>query len=58
MINPCPNSHKKVTIETETMASEVAQVLEYLPNKCEALSSNPSTAKNCDKKETTFILIY
>jgi hypothetical protein len=29
-----------------------------LPNKCEALSSNPSTAKNCDKKETTFILIY
>jgi hypothetical protein len=32
------------------MASEVAQVLEYLPNNYEALSTNASTAYNNNKK--------
>jgi hypothetical protein len=32
-------------------AGEVSQVVEHLPSKCEALSSNPSTAKKKKKKK-------
>jgi hypothetical protein len=33
------------TIRTETQVVNVAQVVEYLPSKCEALSSNPNNYK-------------
>jgi hypothetical protein len=36
---------------TQTRAGGVVQVVEYLPSKCEALNSNPSTAKKKKKKE-------
>jgi hypothetical protein len=32
-------------------AGEVAQVVKCLPSKCEALSSNPTTAKKKKKSE-------
>jgi hypothetical protein len=36
---------------TQNRAGGVTQVIQCLPNKCEALSSNPSTAKQRKKKE-------
>jgi hypothetical protein len=35
---------------TQNRAGGVTQVVEHLPHKCEALSSNPSTAKKEKKK--------
>jgi hypothetical protein len=40
---------------TPKKAGRVAQVVEHLPRKCEALNSNPSTAK---KKKKAYILIH
>jgi hypothetical protein len=36
-------------------AGGVAQVVECLPCKCKALSSNPSTAKKQTKKQNPFL---
>jgi ribosomal protein L23 len=42
-----PNIHFfTIKKETKNRAGGVAQVVEYLPSKCKALSSNPSTARN------------
>jgi hypothetical protein len=35
---------RKSSLKVKGPAGEVAQVIEYLPSKCEALSSNSSTA--------------
>jgi cytochrome c5 len=44
-ISKIPNTHKK--------ADWVAQVIEHLPSKCEALNSDPSTEKGKEKKKKT-----
>jgi hypothetical protein len=36
---------------TQNRAGRVSQVVQYLPSRCEALSSNPSTGKKKKRKE-------
>jgi hypothetical protein len=48
--NNCPND--LISINTKKLgADRVAQMVECLPSKCKALSSNPSTEKRKKKKK-------
>jgi hypothetical protein len=40
------------------MVGIVTQVVEHLPNRCEALSSNPSTTKKKNQLINAYIYIY
>jgi hypothetical protein len=42
-------------INSNTRAEEVAQVVEYLPNNSEALSSNSTTTKNKSNTKVSYI---
>jgi hypothetical protein len=44
-------SEKRASKDYFLRAGEVAQAVAYLPNKCEALNSNPSTATPPQKKD-------